>query len=49
MIRRKKGERRQAFLLRAHYLEGRRIFGKRWDETNTGWVMWWKTTGGCNA
>ena len=36
-MRRRKGERRQDFLLRAHDAEGKRLFGKRWDGANIGW------------
>ena len=38
-MRRRKGERRQDFLLRAHCTEGLRLFGKRWDIANIGWFQ----------
>ena len=37
-MKRRKGERRQDFLLRAHDAEGIRLFRKRrWDKANVGW------------
>ena len=36
-MKRRKGERRDDFLLRAHDAEGKRLFGERWDKANVGW------------